>query len=43
MYNNVGRISYAYSGSTINYILYSREYGLIKLAQPNGEYFELEQ
>ena len=43
MYNNVGRISYAYSGSTINFILYSREYGLIKLAQPNSEYYELEQ
>lgn len=42
MYNNVGRISYAYSGSTINFILYSREYGLIKLTQPNGEYYELQ-
>ena len=41
-YNNVGKITYAYTSPPIAYVLFSREKGLIKLTQPNGEYYELE-
>ncbi len=42
VYNNVGKVSYAFTSSSINYILFSRAKGLIKLTQPNGELYELE-
>jgi len=42
MYNNVGKITYSYTFPPTAYILFSREKGLIKITQPNGEYFELE-
>lgn len=41
-YKNVRKITYAFTSSDINYILFSREQGLIKLTQPNGEYYELQ-
>ncbi len=42
VYFNVGKTPYAFTSPPTAYILYNREKGLIKLTQPNGEYYELE-
>ncbi|MCX6186829.1 MAG: hypothetical protein NTU43_07510 [Bacteroidetes bacterium] len=42
LYLNVSKITYAYTSPPVNYILFNREQGLIKLTQPNGELYELE-
>ncbi|MEI7978884.1 MAG: hypothetical protein WCI53_08560 [Bacteroidota bacterium] len=41
-YKNVSKITFAYTSPPINYILFSREHGLIKLTQPNSEFYELQ-
>lgn len=42
LYSNVSQITYAYTSPPTAYVLFSREKGLIKLTQPNGEFYELE-
>ncbi|MFZ4800104.1 MAG: hypothetical protein ACOYMA_21620, partial [Bacteroidia bacterium] len=43
LYRNVLEISYANTYPPTAYIYYNRAKGLIKLTQPNGEFYELEQ
>lgn len=41
-YNNIRRITYAFTSPPTAYVYYSRDKGLIKLTEPNGEFYELE-